>query len=382
MAKLNTTLIVQGATLIALSFPLSGCKEKGALAQLPASPTTASERRVRTVTVAHTLDRDQIRATGTTESLSTTKIMPLVPGTIRSIPVKAGDMVKKGQVLAVLDQRGYKLGLRRASAAIESVKVMLDATTREKARFEKLWKQKAINRSQYDLVLDKYKGAKAGHKQALVGLDMARKALADSVLRSPYDGLVYKKLASVGDFAASMPPTVLVMLKEIHTLELKVSLPEPELLRVKEGSEVEARFLSIERTVKAKVARIIRNVDPMTRSFVAIVEIANTDFSLEPGLYARVTIKTSKPRRRLLVPEEAVVDEGSGIYSVFLVQQDSAKRKVVGVNSAGAGKTEILSGLEGGEVLIIDSSGLLDGDPVKVRSKASGVKANKQRAEG
>ena len=283
-------------------------------------------------------------------------------------------MIKKGQVLAVLDQRGFRLGLRQAQAALESVKVMVNATRREKERFEKLWKQKAINRSQYDMVLDKYKGAMAGQKQAMVGIDMARKALSDAVLRSPYDGLVYKKLASVGDFAAAMPPTVLVMLMEIHTLELRISLPEPELLRVKEGSEVEARFPSIERTVKAKVARIIRNVNTRTRSFEAIVEIDNKDHSLEPGLYATVTIKTSKPRRRLLVPEESVVDEGSGVYSVFLLLEDTARRKVVDVISAGVGKTEILSGLKGGETLIIDSSGLLDGDPVKVRSKRSGGK--------
>ena len=370
MVKLHVCLI----SLLAPLLVLPACKDKASLARLPASPSAASERQVRTVTVAHTVDRQQIRATGTTSALSKTKIMPLVPGTIRSIPVKEGDMIKKGQVLAVLDQRGFRLGLRQAQAALESVKVMVNATRREKERFEKLWKQKAINRSQYDMVLDKYKGAMAGQKQAMVGIDMARKALSDAVLRSPYDGLVYKKLASVGDFAAAMPPTVLVMLMEIHTLELRISLPEPELLRVKEGSEVEARFPSIERTVKAKVARIIRNVNTRTRSFEAIVEIDNKDHSLEPGLYATVTIKTSKPRRRLLVPEESVVDEGSGVYSVFLLLEDTARRKVVDVISAGVGKTEILSGLKGGETLIIDSSGLLDGDPVKVRSKRSGGK--------
>ena len=284
-------------------------------------------------------------------------------------------MIKKGQVLAVLDQRGYRLGLRQANAAVASVKVMLDATEREKERFEKLWKQKAINRAQYDQVLDKYKGAKAGHTQALVGLDMARKALSDAVLRSPYDGLVYKKLASVGDFAAAMPPTVLVMLMEVHTLELRISLPEPELTRVKEGAQVEAHFASINRTVKARVARIIRNVNPMTRSFEVIVEIDNRDNSLEPGLYATVTIKTSKARDRLLVPEESVVDEGSGTYTVYLLQGDTARRTAVEVISAGVGKTEIISGLKGGEVLIIDSSGLLDGDAVKARPDKGGIKS-------
>ena len=335
-----------------------------ALAKLPESTATSAQRVVRTTALRHTLDRDELRATGTTAARSTTKIMPLVPGIVTSIPVQEGDRVKKGQVLAVLDQRSYRLTLRQAQAGLEQVTVMLDATRREKERFAKLWQQKAVNRAQYDMVLDKFKGAQVGVKQAKVGLDMARKAMTDTVLRSPYDGVVHKRLASLGDYAASMPPTVLVMLMQISTLELRISLPEPDLPRVARGTPVVARFPSLDREVKAKVARISRSVNPVTRSFEAIVEIDNADLSLRPGLFARVRVHASKPRRRLLVAEEAVVDEGGGVFCVFVLDGGKARRKEVRAATAGKGKIEIISGLNGTEQLILDASGLLDGDPV------------------
>jgi membrane fusion protein (multidrug efflux system) len=214
-----------------------------------------------------------------------------------------------------------------------------------------------------------------------VALEMAKKALGDTVLRAPYNGVVVKKMASVGDYATSMPPTVIMVLMEISTLELKISLPEPDLQRVKQGSAVEVHFPSMERTIIATVTRIIRNVDTMTRSFTVVVEIPNKDMSLKPGLYARVKIATSKPRRRILVPTEAVVDEGNGVHAVFIVDGGTARRRKVRVAAASKGETEIISGLAGSETLVLTPSGLLDGDKIKTKDSKAAVKAHAPTAE-
>jgi RND family efflux transporter MFP subunit len=359
-------------TALVLLCAAAGCKEKTSVARLPEA-TTSGPRVVRTAAVAIAMDRDRIRATGTAAAISTTKVMPLVPGLIRRLPLKEGDIVKRGQVLAVLDQRQYKLTLRQAQAAMEAAQVGLSATTREKERFEKLLKEDATAKAQYDRVLDKYRGAQAQMKQARVALDMAKKALGDTVLTAPYNGIVVKKVASLGDYATSMPPTVILVLQQVSTLEVKISLPEPELQRVEEGAAADVRFPSLDdRKVEAKIARVIRTVNPMTRSFEAVVEIDNSDMSLRPGIYARVQIATAKPRRRLLVPDQAVVDEGSDVFAVFVLEGNTASRREVRVAAAPKeGQTEIVSGLEGDETVIVDAVGLLDGDPVKPRAAAT-----------
>jgi len=345
---------------------LAGCNNKEGLAQLPAVSANTGPRQVRVKKLATTMDTDVVRATGTTTALSTTKVMPLVPGLIRTIPVKEGDRVKKGQTLAVLDQRGFKLTLQQAQAAVEGAKVGLDALTRERDRFAKLYKQRATARVQYDQILDKYKGAKVQLKAARVMQAQARKALADTVLKAPYTGAVVKKLASVGDYATAMPPTVLMILMQTTTLELLVSLPEPELPRVNPEDKVEVEFRSLKRTIRTKVARVVPSVDPMTRSFSVIIELDNRKMILQPGLFARVRISTGQPRGRLLLPKEAVLDEGNGVYVVFILDGNKARRQEVHVTAAGQDHTEALSGLRQGQQVILDPSGLFDGDLVKV----------------
>jgi multidrug efflux pump subunit AcrA (membrane-fusion protein) len=159
---------------------------------------------------------------------------------------------------------------------------------------------------------------------------------------------------------------------DIHNLELKIALPEPELHRVAEGARVSARFASMDRTVESKIARIIRSVDPLTRSFEVISEIPNDDLSLKPGIFADVKISTSKPRRRLLVPTQAIVDEGSGVFAVFVAQADIARRIEVKVIVASQTESEVISGLTGGEEVIIDASGLIDGDSIQHQGQRAG----------
>ena len=148
--------------LLALLTP--GCKESESIAKLPAVAGSTGPRTVRTAAVQVRMDRDEIRATGTAAAPATTKVMPVVTGLIKRLPVQEGDVVKRGQVLAVLDQRQYRLTLRQAQVAVEGARVALDATTREKQRFEKLLQQDATARVQYDQISDKFRGAQAQMK--------------------------------------------------------------------------------------------------------------------------------------------------------------------------------------------------------------------------
>lgn len=367
---------------LALFLPLlvaSGCAKKKNLPKLPASgaQSAAGPRQVRTALAAVSVTSDTVKATGTAMALSMTKVMPLVPGLIIRLPVKEGQQIKKGQILAQQDQRGFKLGLRQAKAAVEMAEVGVSAAKRERDRFEKLLRGGASTQATVDQITDKFLGAAAGLKQARVAVEMGQKALKDSVIRAPYNGIVVKKMVSIGDYATSMPPTVLFILMETHIMELHISLPEPEMGRVEVGLAVTADFTSVGQKVTGKIARIVNNVDPMSRSFIAIVELPNPEMAIKPGLFAQVEVKASAPRRRLLVPKEAVVDEGKGVYSVFTTDGKKASRRVVQVTQGGQDKTEVLSGIAAGVTLILNPAGLTDGQVVVVAGAERAARAAK-----
>jgi RND family efflux transporter MFP subunit len=367
------------AAVLLCSIVLQGCKDKTSLASLPAEGARSGPRAVQTVVVTESEATDAIQATGTTAPLNMTKIMPLVPGLIVSLPVKEGDQVKRGQVVATIDQRGFRLNVRQAEAAIAAARVAVDATRREKERFQKLMQEDATAKAQFDQVMDRFRGAEAQMNQALVARDMAKKALGDTILRAPYDGVITKKLASVGDYATSMPPTVLLVMVDNGTLELKVSLPEPDLERVSVGAPLSATFASLGRTVETKIARIIRSVDMMTRSFEVIGEIPNSDLSLKPGLFADVKIQAAKARKRYVIPASAVIDEGAGVFSVLVVREGSAHRVRVRIATVSPTKVEVLSGLNGQETVVTDPSGIYDGDPVAAPASAPAQKPEARR---
>lgn len=359
----NSTSVCIFTLLILLS---ANCKNRATIATLPADDkSNGGLREVRTIVVAAQESNDVITATGTTAPLSNTVISPLVSGKLQYMPVKEGDVVRQGQILGVLDQRSFKLMLRQAETSVEAARIGLDAAKREKDRFEKLLQQDATARAQYDQIKDRFNGAEVQLKQAQVAVDQAKKALSDTTLTAPYNGVVVKKIASVGDFLTTMPPAPLLSMVDIHLVELRVSLPEPELPRVDAGTPVEVEIPSLKTTITTKINRIVRNVDVMTRSFQVICELANSDMKLKGGLFAKVRILSNKPRMHLLVPSEAVIDESNGIYSVLIAEGTVVRRREVQATTAEGSNMEILSGLKVGETLVLDNSGLTDGDQVK-----------------
>ena len=124
------------AALASLLLSSSGCKEAGDLARLPES-SGSKTRKVRLTRVELTLDRDRIRATGTVDAPSTTKVMPLVPGLITRLNVKEGDLIRKGQVLAVIEpDPNQTLQLYNKRAAVERAQIDLEQIQKELARKE------------------------------------------------------------------------------------------------------------------------------------------------------------------------------------------------------------------------------------------------------
>jgi RND family efflux transporter MFP subunit len=230
------------------------------------------------------------RTTGTTYPRAEAQLGPNSSGLIAKINVEEGSTVRKGMVLFKLDERDAALRLEQARAAREAARVNLRAVQTEYDRTKPMFDEKAVNRMQWDQLVARLDAAKVAVQQADVAVSMADKAVADATVRSPIDGVVTSKLKSEGEMATTMPPTVVLVVQDQSTLDLRLRLPEHDLGKVKIGDVVTARFDALGTTREAKVIRINPAVDPRTRTVEVVASIPNPDRTLKSGLLAAVEL--------------------------------------------------------------------------------------------
>jgi len=252
---------------------------------------------------------------GTTEAHRKSTLTPKVSSAVTRVHVREGDLVKQGQPLVTLDTRDFILRMQQAEAARDGAKVQLDAAKLDWNRVKALLAEKAVPQSQFDGIDARYKGAVAGLAAAETAVAMAQKALHDSVVRAPFDGLIVKRMVNEGEYASVMPATALVTIEELNPIDLRIQVPATDIGKVEVGSPVHVRLAATGQELDLRLTRVVAASDPHTRTFTAIVEIPNPDHTLRSGLYAEVTLRprgpaaltttaTGKIKRRVRSPKD------------------------------------------------------------------------------
>lgn len=227
---------------------------------------------------------------GTTEPHRKSILTPKVSSAVTRVHVREGDMVKLNQPLVTLDTRDFLLRAQQAEAARDGAKVQLDAAKIDWNRIKALLAEKAVPQSQFDAVDARYKGAVAGLAAAEAAVGLSQKALHDSVVRAPFDGLIVKRQINEGEYATVMPATQLVTIEEIDPVDLRIQVPATNG-QLAVGDPVHVRLPATGQEMDLRLTRVVPSSDPKTRTFSAIVEIPNPDHSLRSGLYAEVTLR-------------------------------------------------------------------------------------------
>ena len=230
---------------------------------------------------------------GTTEAHRKSTLTPKVSSAVTRVHVREGDTVKQGQPLVTLDTRDFILRSQQAEAARDGARVQLEAAKLDWDRIKSLLAEKAVPQSQFDMIDARYKGAKAGLAAAETAVAMGQKALHDSVVRAPFDGLIVKRFINEGEYASVMPATQLVTIEEIDPVDLRIQVPSTDMAQVTVGSPVHVRLPATGQEMDLRLTRVVSSSDPLTRTFSAIVEIPNRDHSLRSGLYAEVSLRPS-----------------------------------------------------------------------------------------
>ncbi len=308
--------------------------------------------------------RPYIMAVGTLKPFDEVTISPEVDGIIKSINIDEGKIVKKGEVLAEINDIDFKLDLERAESGLKQAEASLANTKTEYERKETLLKEELVTRQQFDDVSTRRIIASSDLDKARATLSLAKQRLGKTRIISPVNGAVKEKRISMGDFArASVPVAVIII---IDPLKLVFSIGEKDVSRIKAGQEVAFTIDTFkDREFKGKVSTIYPGLDEKSRTLTVEALVPNSDHALKAGFFTQVKVYTDTEKEAVLIPTTAVVYDESKA-KVFILDGNAAREIMVRPGDTYGDMMEITEGLSGNEKIIV----------VGQNNLAAGVKVN------
>lgn len=344
---------------LALLLPACGRQEQS-------KPPAAPPATLITVTQAATVKLEILEQTiGSLESLVDPGMGAEVPARVVKVLAHAGQDVKKGQLIAVLDATDYALQKREAQAEAARVQALLANQGRVVERNERLVQKNFISQN----ALDDATSQQQALREELAAVQ-ARIAAIDynsgkTQVRSPIDGRVEKQIVSPGDFVKQGDP----LFQLIGTQKLRAHLPFPESVAAKLRPGQTVRLATP--TVPGQVyTTVIKEIKPLVGSNRAVDVIADVEGQAgwQGGASVDGTVVLGELAQAVVVPEASVVLRPAGEV-VYVIKDKLAAQRVVRTGQRQQGVVEILEGLNAGETVALDGAGYLtDKAPVNVQS--------------
>jgi membrane fusion protein, multidrug efflux system len=341
-----------------------------------------------------------IHATGTLMAEEQAGVAAETAGRVVATPIERGTATPQGAELIRLSptETEAQVGEAEANAAqiearlgltsgapldvnavpeVQNAKAAFELAESEFARIRSLLDQKVVSQSEYDqrraqmeAARQLYEVAKNGAAQQYQSLQaararvvLARKALADTVVRAPFTGLVAERLVSVGDYVTRGMKVAVVV--RINPLRAQLTVPEQFISAVAVGQPI---AFEVDAYPGRQFAATIRYVSPTLqadrRALTVEAAVPNPNNELKPGLFATAKVQQSKPTPAILVPATAV-RASAGASRVYVVKGDYVEERVVTVGQSVDQSVEVTSGLAVGErVATANVPRLTDGSPI------------------
>ncbi len=282
-------------------------------------------------------------ATGTVQAERKTTVSARILATIVDIPVRAGDSVRRGDVVVRLDAADLASRTAEAQRAIEAATATQQRTQGDLQRARKLVAKGVMSRAEFDQIEAAARVADAELARAAEVQQRARINLDYATITSPVDGRVVDRLAEPGDTAA--PGVPLMTLYDPTALRVEVAVRESLVSQLKVGQTVRIRLGA--ETVDAGVDEIVPQAETGSRTFLVKLGLAHHD-ELFTGTFARVLLPAGQ-RMRWLVPASAVQRVGQ-LDFVYVADAAGANRRLVTLGATTEdGRIEVLSGVRAGE---------------------------------
>ncbi len=308
-----------------------------------------------------------------------------IQGRLSGLYVEEGSYVKTGQVIAKLEDTDYKAAIVKAKADIEYAQANLAEMQRQARLQEGLYKEKVVSQDALDSAKSRVRIAQATLDQDKAALQMQETLLDFTLIRAPFDGVVVKKMAEVGESVAPIPPGVnistssgaIVAIADMNSLEAEVDVNESNVGQLKQGDPAEINVQAIpDHTYKGVLRQVIPTADRTKATVTVKVSILDKDQRIKPEMSTNVTFlepakkgeaKNEAPVRIVTVPKDAVLSK-NGKQVVYVIEDNKAHEVAVVTGNELKGQIIIKSGLVGSETLVGNPpQKLVDGVAVKIK---------------
>ncbi len=341
--KLGSRLIL-ALTLTGLALLGAGCVKHDDHLETPSLPKATVK--IMTVTAETRLATEDV--VGTVRPKLSAVIAAKLSGTIEKVLVVPGQGVKAGEWLVQLDAREIQARLNQALAVQEQTKNDID-------RFTKLLVTQAVTQQEFDAV-------QARHRVAQGAVAEAETLLSHTHIVAPFDGLITRKYADVGDLATPGKP--LLEIEDPRALRLDADVPEDALSKLKMGDLLKVRIASLDSDIIGTISEIAPAADPNSRTFLVKLDLPSQP-GLRSGQFGRVAVPLATVKA-LRVPFTALVVRGQ-MELVFVATNNQAQLRLVKTGKHLGDAIELVSGIDSGEQIVVEGAERLsDGQPLAV----------------
>ncbi|MBT8277193.1 MAG: efflux RND transporter periplasmic adaptor subunit [Bacteroidia bacterium] len=309
--------------------------------------TTDNAALVTTMTLRDTLFQHFIEIQGNVETNQNVIIYPEYQGVLTRVLVKEGDRVRKGQVLARIDDGGL-------GSQLSQLKVQEELARTTFERQERLWQQKIGSEIQY-------LQAKANYEATSNSVKQLESQLGKTSVQAPFSGIIDDVITDQGTVVS--PGQALFRIVNLNDMFIKAEVPERYIKSIVPGKEVSISLPILGESVASKVRQTGNYINPNNRAFTVEVDVPNTTGNIKPNLTARLKINDYTNENAILIPLSVISENAEGEQYVYMaVKGDTGNGNSQAIQrTISTGKTqgdyiEVLEGLSPGETIIIEGA--------------------------
>lgn len=276
-----------------------------------------------------------------------------VGGEVELMPLREGQDVREGEVLARIDTRNLQAQYDRQLAAVERARADLDLATLNRDKNRTLLEKHYISQNTYEATESAYAGMVANVKLAEADARLAKINLEDAVVRAPFAGTIAKRHVQPGE-KVSLDSTI-VTLVDLRQMVLEAAVPAADIPAVAIGQSVRFKVGGFgAREFVGEVQRINPITADGSRAITIYVAVANPNNALKGGMFAQGALTLDKAEPVLAVPQRAVHEEAGVAYVYMLLDEKVVRTTVrVGATAPGSSLIEVREGLAAGDRVIV-----------------------------
>lgn len=314
-----------------------------------------------------------IEQTGNTQAVNTVDLVARVEGFLTEIEYQDGQFAKKGEPLFKIDPTTYAAKVKQAEAEVVSAKALLVQAEAEFKRQETLLRQNVSAQNTYDQAKAKRDSNQANVENQTANLVIAQANLDYTGVVAPFDGVVTKRLVSVGELVGATGPTKLATIVQLDPIYVSFNLSEQDVLNIRRN--LADRRITLEQLNKVPIEiglmteqgyphkghldYVSPNVDATTGTVLVRGVFDNPDRALLPGFFVRVRVPVGLAEKTMLVvPDRVLAEDQTGRYLMVVNKDNVVEQRRVKVGQLLVGNLRAIeSGLSADDRVVITTNG-------------------------